>query len=199
MSIYTDGSKQDEKVACSVISPNFTDSIRLPDNSSIFTAEAKAIDIALYHIRDQSEKQFIIYSDSLSVLKSLKDLHHRNPLIQQILKKYYYLSASKEIVFCWLPSHVNIRGNELADSEAKSALSLVITNFKIPHSDFKSNVCQYINNKCQSVWETQTYNKLNESNQILTANAHSLISAEKNKQKSRDVDLDTLELLILIF
>ena len=100
------------------------------DNSSIFTAEAKAIDIALYHIRDQSEKQFIIYSDSLSVLKSLKDLHHRNPLIQQILKKYYYLSASKEIVFCWLPSHVNIRGNELADSEAKSALSLVITNFK---------------------------------------------------------------------
>ena len=30
LSIYTDGSKQDEKVACSVISPNFTDSIRLP-------------------------------------------------------------------------------------------------------------------------------------------------------------------------
>ena len=72
MSIYTDGSKQDEKVACVVISPNFTDSIRLPDNSSIFTAEAKAIDIALYHNRDQSEKQFIIYSDSLSVLRSLK-------------------------------------------------------------------------------------------------------------------------------
>ena len=87
LSIYTDGSKQDEKVACSVISPNFNDSIRLSDNSSIFTAEAKAIDIALYHIKDQSEKQFIIYSDSLSVLKSLNDLHHRNPLIQQILKK----------------------------------------------------------------------------------------------------------------
>ena len=150
------------KVACSVISPNFTDSIRLPDNSSIFTAEAKAIDIALYHIRDQSEKQFIIYSDSLSVLKSLKDLHHRNPLIQQILKKYYYLSVSKEIVFCWLPSHVNICRNELADLEAKSALSSVITNFKIPHSDFKSNIRLYINNKCQSVWETQTQNKLNE-------------------------------------
>ena len=40
-----------------------------------------------FTISDQSEKQFIIYSDSLSVLKSLKDLHHRNPLIQQILKK----------------------------------------------------------------------------------------------------------------
>ena len=72
LSIYTDGSKQDEKVACSVITPNFTDSIRLADNSSIFTAEAKAIDIALYHIREQSEKQLIIYSDSLSVLNLLK-------------------------------------------------------------------------------------------------------------------------------
>ena len=172
LSIYTDGSKQDEKVACSVISPNFTDSIRLPDNSSIFTAEAKAIDIALYHIRDQSEKQFIIYSDSLSVLKSLKDLHHRNPLIQQILKKYYYLSVSKDIIFCWLPSHNNIRGNELADLEAKSALSLMISNFKIitltlnPTSvnTLTTNVNLFgkINNKCQSVWEKQTQNKLNE-------------------------------------
>ena len=56
MSIYTDGSKQDEKVACAVISPNFTDSIRLPDNSSIFTAEAKAIDIALYHKKRSARK-----------------------------------------------------------------------------------------------------------------------------------------------
>ena len=101
MSIYSDGSKQDEKVACAVISPNFTDSIRLPDNSSIFTAEAKAIDTALYHniIRDQPETQYIIYSDSLSVLRSLKNLDHRNPLIQQILRKYNYLSSFKEILF----------------------------------------------------------------------------------------------------
>ena len=162
MSIYTDGSKQDEKVACAVISPNFTDSIRLPDNSSIFTAEAKAIDIALYHIRDQPEKQFIIFSDSLSVLRSLKNLDHRNPLIQQIFRKYNYLSSFKEIVFCWLPSHTNIRGNELADLEAKSALSLSITNLRIPHSDFKSNIHQYVMNKCQSVWEEQTGNKLHE-------------------------------------
>ena len=162
MSIYTDGTKQDEKVACAVISPNFTDSIRLPDNSSIFTAEAKTIDIALYHIRDQPEKQFIIYSDSLSVLRSLKNLDHRNPLIQQFFRKYNYLSLFKEIVFCWLPSHTNIRGNELADLEAKSALSLSITNLKIPHSDFKSNIHQYVMNKCQSVWEEQTGNKLHE-------------------------------------
>ena len=183
MSIYTDGSKQDEKVACAVISPNFTDSIRLPDNSSIFTAEAKAIDIALYHIRDQPEKQFIIYSDSLSVLRSLKNLDHRNPLIQQILRKFNYLSSFKEIVFCWLPSHTNIRGNELADLEAKSALSLSITNLKIPHSDFKSNIHQYVMNKCQSVWEKQTGNKLHELKPDFTSKCSFLVYSRQNQTK----------------
>ena len=86
ISIYTDSSKQHEKVACAVIYQDFTDSIRLPDNSSTFTAEAKAIAIALYHIRDQSEKQFIIYSDSISVISSFKNLDHLSSIIHQILK-----------------------------------------------------------------------------------------------------------------
>ena len=81
-SIYTDDSKQDEKVVYVV-----TDSIRLPENSTFFTAEAKANDIALYHIRDQPEKQFIIYLDSFSSFKSLKRIDQKNPLIQQILRK----------------------------------------------------------------------------------------------------------------
>ena len=162
LSIYTDGSKQDEKVACSVISPNFADSVGLPDGGSIFAAEAGAIDVAFCHVGDQPEKQFIIYSDSLSVLGSLKDLHHRNPLIQQILKEYCYLSVSKEIVFCWLPSRVSVRGGELADLEAESALSLVMAGFRIPHSNFGSGIRQCINSGCRSVWETRTQSGLNE-------------------------------------
>ena len=180
MSIYIDSSKQDEKVACAVISPNFTDSIRLPDNSSIFTAEAKAIDIALYHIRDQPKKQFIIYSDSLSVLKSLKNLDHRNPLIQQIFRKYNYLSAFKEIVFCWLPSHINNCGNKLAELEA---LSLSITDLKIPHSDFKSNIHQYVMNKCQSIWEKQTENKLHELKPDFNSKCSFLSYSRQNQTK----------------
>ena len=164
-----------------------------------FTAEAKAIDTALYHIRDQSEKQFIIYSDSLSVLKSLKDLHHRNPLIQQVFKNYYYLSVLRDIVFCWLPRHTNIRGNGLADLEAKSALSLMITNFKILYSDFKFNIRQYINNKCQSIWEKQTQNKLNEIKPYFNSKCAFSNYCRKYNRKSPDVELDTLDLLILIY
>ena len=43
MSIYTDGSKQDEKVACAVINTNFTDSIRLPANSSILPLKPRLL------------------------------------------------------------------------------------------------------------------------------------------------------------
>ena len=39
-------------------------------------------------VRDISYKKFIIFSDSLSVLKSLRHNDHSNTLIQQILKRY---------------------------------------------------------------------------------------------------------------
>ena len=45
--LYTDGSKEDSKVGCAVISDNHSNMQRIPDDSSIFTAEAKAIDLAL--------------------------------------------------------------------------------------------------------------------------------------------------------
>ena len=46
---------------------------------------------------------------------------HRNPIIQQFLRKYNHFSAFIEILFCRLPSRINTRGNELADPEARPA------------------------------------------------------------------------------
>ena len=70
--IYTDGSKDDMKVGCAVVSDDYSETMRIPDGSSIFTAEAKAIDLALDLIAAcESFNKFVIFSDSLSVLKSL--------------------------------------------------------------------------------------------------------------------------------
>ena len=59
-------------VGCAVISDNHCNIHRIPDGSSIFTAEAKAADLALDVIRTcDTNNTFIIFSDSLSVLKPM--------------------------------------------------------------------------------------------------------------------------------
>ena len=52
----------------------------LPMESSIFTAEARAIDLALNIISKSKNKKFIIFSDSLSVLLSLRNKNFRTLL-----------------------------------------------------------------------------------------------------------------------
>ena len=70
--IYTDGSKEDSKVGRAVISDNHSDMQRIPDDSLFFTAEAKAIDLALDFISTcDANNKFVIFSDSLSVMKAM--------------------------------------------------------------------------------------------------------------------------------
>ena len=131
--IYTDGSKVEDKVGCACISGSLHENIRLPNGSTIFTAESKAIDMALdYVVNNSLENKFVIFSDSLSVLKSLNHTFSKNPKIQNVIEKHHELSKTKGILFCWLPSHVGIQGNEAADVKAKASLDLEISNFKLP-------------------------------------------------------------------
>ena len=75
--------------------------------------------------------------------------------------------SHKQIIFCWLPSHVGIRGNEKADKAAKSALSLEPSNLKLPYTDFKPAINKYLLNKWQLVWNTAVDNKLHSIKSIL--------------------------------
>ena len=61
-------------------------------------------------------------------------------------------------MFCWLPSHVGIKGNEAADL-AKPSLDLEITNLKLPCTDFKPFINRYILSKWQLSWVRATFNK----------------------------------------
>ncbi len=158
--VYTDGSKDHGKVGCASASELHTSKVRLPDNASIFSAEVQAIDLALRFISNLDRKDYIIFSDSLSVLQSLKNRNLSNPLIKQLLIKHHNISVSKNIVFCWLPSHSGIHGNEEADKAAKSALNLNEAKMKLPFTDFKPLINQYIHSKWQASWNSMTSNKL---------------------------------------
>ena len=86
--IYTDGSKEDSN-GCAVISDNHCN---IPDGSSIFTGEAKAVGLSLDFIRAcDTNDTFNIFSDSLSLLKATNHTRSKNPHIQNRLEKCHNL------------------------------------------------------------------------------------------------------------
>ena len=159
--IYTDGSKDNDRVGCAAIINNISIKQRLPSNASIFTAEIKAIDLALDAIAESEDDHFIIFSDSLSVLLSLENKKLDNPLVVNLLHKLHLLSiAHKTIIFCWIPSHIGIRGNEAADVAAKESLDFNIIASQVPYTDLKPHINSFIAKKWQERWSSCPDNKL---------------------------------------
>ena len=88
-----------------------------------FSAEIKAISRALTYIQYSHLQKFIVYSDSLSVLQAIDIQDCKTPLVADILQHIYeVIHKGKELVFCWVPSHFGILGNEEADKLAKQTL-----------------------------------------------------------------------------
>jgi ribonuclease HI len=160
--IYTDGSKNNITVSAAVIHENTTITKRLPDHSSIFSAECIAIHLALETINNRNNTKYLILSDSLSTLQAIQNKKFEHPFILNILETYHNLSQlNKTIIFCWIPSHVGIRGNEMADMAAKDALtSQIDQNIRIPYSDLKNKISINILSNWQNSWNNSIFNKL---------------------------------------
>ena len=93
--------------------------MRIPDGSSVFTAEAKAIDLALDFVKTCAYIDNFVFK--LYILK--------NSQIQHLLLKHHEIPSSKTVIYCWIPSHIGIYGNEKADKNAKESLNLDQTDF----------------------------------------------------------------------
>ena len=70
--IHTDGSVSDDKAAAAAVIDNYSSIERLPDKSSIFSAELHALYLALIRVEtaDDDERNFIIFSDCKSALRA---------------------------------------------------------------------------------------------------------------------------------
>ena len=162
IAIFTDGSKCGPLVAAAALSAPLTLCTRLPDNSSIFSAETQAISLALDIIESSTNTRFVIFSDSLSCLQAIENRLWNNPLTLSVLNRLHNLNMKGyNILFVWLPSHVGIRGNVEADMAAKSALTLTAaSNTCVPFSDFKPLITTFVNKKWQRKWDLELNNKL---------------------------------------
>jgi len=75
------------------------------NNASIFRAEFYAISLALAIIRHRKEKDFIIFSDSMSSLEAISRFKLEIDIVQNIIKDYTHLANSgKIIIVCWMQS-----------------------------------------------------------------------------------------------
>ncbi|KAK2706230.1 hypothetical protein QYM36_016312 [Artemia franciscana] len=108
----------------------------------LFTDKSKANEIKhkVLEFSEESVKEdkVIIYSDSKSAIQavvnaSTMEKPNRDVLIcyiklQDILKK-------KKVVIQWIPAHIGISGNEIADVKAKSAVEsgTLVTNMDTPY------------------------------------------------------------------
>ena len=156
-------------MACATVFPsNTVISMRLPDSASIFTAEVWAIIKALEQIKDSLASKYIVFTDSLLCLQTLHHMKLEHPLIGMMIRKCVFLnSAKKDIVFCWVPSHTGIKGNEKADFIVKSALDLPRTKVVVPYSNFKHCISQYIFSTWQDYWNGAVANKLHSVKPVL--------------------------------
>ena len=158
--IYTDGSKDGDRTACAVVTPSFEFSKRLPDRSSIFSAELQALVSALRYCKINTSNKFAIFCDSKSVLQALSTKWD-HPYVVIILEQLLYLhKKGKSVIFCWLPSHIGIRGNEHADSSAKAALGKEIRVVKLPYKDVRQYIGKYVTGLWQMDWDQEVNNKL---------------------------------------
>ena len=170
--VYSDGSKMNEKVgAVAVISCHFQDGEitccqlykRLPDNSTIFVAEATAISWTLnyYWLMGPVHHDVVVYSDSMSCLQATEGEDTENPFICHIMNMLWSLSDKGTYVrFCWIPSHCGIGGYEKVNQLAKESLDQDIDPLvSVHYTDLKPLVNSYIHQLVQTKWDVAVHGR----------------------------------------
>ena len=136
---------------------------RLPNNNTIFAAEATAITLALdyYRYMDPVQHDVVVYSDSMSCLQAIESEDTENPLICHIMNLLWALSdKGTRVRFCWVPSHCGIEGNEIVDQLAKETLNHYIDPLATVHyADLKPVVNSYVQQEVQIKWDVSIHGR----------------------------------------
>ncbi|GBL75191.1 hypothetical protein AVEN_194433-1 [Araneus ventricosus] len=126
-----------DHVGFGVLIDENTYSHTLPIYSSIFTAEVTAILYAPKRISSYEYRNFCLYTDNMSFLKQLQNFDCScHPVVAQIMVQLTSLKGRGfDIMFCWVPIHVGIKGNELVDRAAKS--TTIPSRFMFPFATYQ--------------------------------------------------------------
>ena len=176
LKVFTDGSMSetgDSGFGFYIPALDVKKSFYIGKKFSIFTAELYAILMALHCICNTKYDlyQILICVDSMSVLNVLQswDCRTRPDIVFEIKFLVHTLkSRGLHIVFTWVPSHVNIFGNEVADKLAKQGTD--VNNEKtirVPLNLSCKELCNIIKENVKSAYsDDNLYNPCQQSRTI---------------------------------
>jgi hypothetical protein len=143
---FTDGSVIQDSTCCSFFFDSRSFIFHLHPFCTIFTDELYVLYRALLHLRLLSPGRFLLCTDSLSFQHALTFSVSDTPLVVQILCiTSELLQHGHTIVFCWIPAHSGIPGNEAADSAARiGALNITAICGRALASDIRASVLRAV-------------------------------------------------------
>uniref|UniRef100_A0A182NSH4 RNase H type-1 domain-containing protein n=1 Tax=Anopheles dirus TaxID=7168 RepID=A0A182NSH4_9DIPT len=123
--IYTDASKSPDG-QCGIGVFDETNGVRiavqLKLDTSIMTAETLAIKVAMQHIAERGLHRAVLLTDSQAAcnfLKKNRNSRYRNAVAHEILE----LARTFRVTIQWIPGHVEVSGNSVADELSRAALA----------------------------------------------------------------------------
>ena len=182
--IYTDGSKSQDGVGAAFVTNNLTRKASLPREASVYSAEVHAIHMATEYIETSPCRKFVIFSDSLSAIKSMNNPYNRHPIVRRLLHRFHDLKVRGKVVeLCWIPSHVGIQGNEEVDHQAVIASTRPEENIGIYYKDYHRSIMEAFNLKRNEKWSITNSNREQKLHKIKTTLDYWAVPSNLTRQK----------------
>ena len=160
--IYTDGSRDPDSRRAGfgvyVEQYELEFSVRISNESSVFTAELMAILWALWWVEEAKVREVIICSDSAAGLEAIRGgkSKARPDILNDILSVVFRIREGSDITFCWVPGHVGIRGNEQVDLLAKQSLHKEVEVYlPLGRGELREKIKEGVIREWQEGWEKE--------------------------------------------
>ena len=125
----------------------------LGKHNTVFQAEIRAFILAVKAIEEVilqhgNPGNVVILSDSQAAIKALDNFYTKSSLVKEAINELNRLSEELSIEIKWIRAHVNFKGNEDADAQAKLGSELEQTSeINIPVNAIKHEIDIYVRDK----------------------------------------------------